>query len=237
MPLVLPGAPMDNSPMGDVRPPDCPTEALRHRHTTADPAPRRRHRWQSLVSADDIRSAGRLCGTVSPEQRSGDPPSQRRHRSQPPRATSAPRTAPWNRCAIGLGMPETLLLICAEAVRSVCPGPRTSWCSAWRFPKSPRPHHSASGDAGGTSELVEGWPRLAGVCVTLSNMGGAGEDDDLNWLPAAGARLTRQELTVVLRALRDLVRYTEDDPVSLLRLRVEEIGHAVSRAVDREPEE
>lgn len=68
-------------------------------------------------------------------------------------------------------------------------------------------------------------------------MAGGGEDDDLSWLPEAGARLIRDELVVVLRALRDLVRYTDDNPVSLLRLRVEEIGQAVSRAVGREQEE
>jgi hypothetical protein len=55
-------------------------------------------------------------------------------------------------------------------------------------------------------------------------------------LPADGARLTRGELVTVMKALRDLVRYTDDDQSSMFRLRVEEIGTTISEAIGREPE-
>ena len=61
----------------------------------------------------------------------------------------------------------------------------------------------------------------------------AGEDGDLSWLPDTGAHLTRDELETVLRALRDLVRLT-DDEVSVMRMRVEEIAYTVSMATARE---
>jgi hypothetical protein len=54
-------------------------------------------------------------------------------------------------------------------------------------------------------------------------------------LPADGARLTRSELVSVMKALRDLVRYTDEDQSSMARLRVGEIGTTISEAIGREP--
>lgn len=61
----------------------------------------------------------------------------------------------------------------------------------------------------------------------------AGGDDDLDWLPDTGAHLTRDELEVVLRALRDLVRST-DGEMTVTRMRVEEIAYTILSAAARE---
>ena len=61
----------------------------------------------------------------------------------------------------------------------------------------------------------------------------AGAEDDLSWLPEAGAHLTRDEFETVLRALRDLVRFS-DGEVSMARIRIEEIANTVTTATARE---
>lgn len=52
------------------------------------------------------------------------------------------------------------------------------------------------------------------------------------WVPEAGARLTKEELVEILRALRALISGTEPDEPN--RAHAVSIAYAVSTAMDRE---